>query len=321
MPDQRPRLLIVDDDRAITSTLSPILRDMADADAAHTVAEALEKLASHSYAGVVLDVVLGDDAAPLHDALSSREMPVLLLSGRDPVALERIASARGWSYAAKPLSPTVLRGLVADLLGVEETEPTQRGARVTQAPTPDASKPTTTAPVAVQVLDKLGDIVAMLAVAYLCAAGKLSGELAAAVVAGIAGVGTGIRAFGGRNVGAASAAVALAAFLSTAPSTTAASSSTRAGAPHVTPPAILGVLMLALCVAGCASTGTVPDGPATTIRKVQSWWDAVCGTGHAALDLAARTVTVVPRADAGPSPAADSDASAGDPEDAAEGGL
>lgn len=308
MPEPRARLLIVDDDRAITSTLSPLLRDMADVDTAHTVAEALERLASHAYSGAVLDVVLGDDAAPLHDALSSREVPTLLFSGRDPAALERIASARGWAFAAKPISPTVLRGLVADLLGVEEPEPTQRGARVTQtptAPTPDTSKTTTSAPVAVQLLDKLGDMVAMIAVTYLCAAGKLSGELAAAVVAGIAGVGTGIRAFGGRNVGAASAAVALAALITAAPAEVHAAPSNRGTRPHAALPGALAALALLLTLVGCASTGTMPDGPATTIRKVQSWWDAVCGTGHAAFDLAARTVTVVPGADASPGAPAD----------------
>lgn len=312
MPDQRPRLLIVDDDRAITSTLSPLLRDMADVDTAHTVAEALERLASHAYSGAVLDVVLGDDAAPLHDALSSREVPTLLFSGRDPVALERIASARGWSFAAKPISPTVLRGLVADLLDVEEPEPTQRGrvAQAPTAPTPDASKPTT-APVAVQVLDKLGDIVAMVAVAYLCAAGKLSGELAAAVVAGIAGVGTGIRAFGGRNVGAASAAVALAALITAAPAEVHAAPANRSTRPHAALPGALAALaLLLLTLAGCAS---MPDAPGATIGKVRGWWNAVCGAGDQALQLAERTAAALPPSDAGPPTA---DASPGAPGDA-----
>jgi CheY-like chemotaxis protein len=301
---QRPRLLIIDDDRAITSTLSPILRDMADADAAHTVAEALEKLAAHSYSGVVLDVVLGDDASPLHDALSSREVPVLLLSGRDPVALERIASARGWSYAAKPLSPTVIRGLVADLLGVDEPEPTQRG-RVTQTPAaPDTSKASPApAPVAVQLLDKLGDMVAMIAVTYLCAAGKLSGELAAAVVAGIAGVGTGLRAIGGRNVGAASAAVALAALITAAPAAVHAMPSNRTARPHhaALPGALAALALLLLSLAGCA---TMPDAPGATLGKVRGWWNAVCGAGDQALQLAERTAAALPSSDAGP-PAAD----------------
>lgn len=68
------------------------------------------------------------------------------------------------------------------------------------------------------------------------------------------------------------------------------------------------VLLLVALAAGCAST-QLPDGPGATIRKVQSWWDAVCGTGHSALDLAVRTVEA-PGADAGPSPGAPRDASA-----------
>ena len=68
------------------------------------------------------------------------------------------------------------------------------------------------------------------------------------------------------------------------------------------------VLLVVALATGCAST-QLPDGPGATIRKVQSWWDAVCGTGHSALDLAVRTVEA-PGADAGPSPGAPRDASA-----------
>ena len=320
----RPRVLIVDDDRAITSTMTPILRDMADTDAAHTVAEALEKLAAHSYAGVVLDVVLGDDAAPLHDALSSREVPVLLLSGRDPLALERIASTRGWTFAAKPLSPAVLRGLVADLLDIEEPEPTQRGARVTQVPAaPAASKAAAPAtPLVVQVLDKLGDLVAMLVVGYLCVAGKLSGELAVAVVAGIAGVGTTARAITGRSVGAASAAVALAALLSAAPSPASAATAAHRGTrpPHLAPPAAL-VALLALALSGCAGA-TAAAGVAsavqstlTVIRDVRSLvctakLDPLFGNPREGEDTYAPV-----RRDAGPSPGAPADASSSSPSD------
>jgi CheY-like chemotaxis protein len=278
----RSRLLIVDDDRAITSTVGPLLRDLADVDTAHSVAEALEKLASHTYAACVLDLVLGDDPASLHDALSSREVPTLLISGRDHAAIGPTAEVRGWSYAAKPLSPAVLRGLVAELLGLDAPEPTQRG-RMTPAPRPggapkpvDAASAPMPAPL-VQALDKLVDIVAILAVAYLGVAGKLSGELAGGIIAAIAGVGTVGRAITGRQVGAASAAVALAAFLTAAPSTTAASSSTRTGAPHVTPPAILGALvLLVLGLSGCAGASVASGAAAavqstlTVIRDVRS---------------------------------------------------
>lgn len=70
------------------------------------------------------------------------------------------------------------------------------------------------------------------------------------------------------------------------------------------------VLLVVALATGCAST-QLPDGPGATIRKVQSWWDAVCGTGHSALDLAVRTVEA-PIGDAG----APVDASPGAPRDA-----
>lgn len=215
----RPRLLIVDDDRAITSTVGPMLRELADVDTAHTVAEALEKLASHTYGAVVLDVVLGDDASSLHDALSSREVPVALVSGRDPLALERIASTRGWEFAAKPISPDVLRALVARLLSLDAPEPTQRG-RMTPAPRPggpqkaldvapqsgDHQTPharTLQAPTAVQVLDRLGEIIGIICLTVVCLAGRLDGMALLFGVAGILGVQTGIRTAGSRGAAAA----------------------------------------------------------------------------------------------------------------------
>ena len=236
----RPRLLLVDDDRAITSTLAPLLRDMADCDAAHSVAEALAALAAHTYRGCVLDLVLGDDASPLHDALASREVPVLLVSGRDPASLERVATPRGWSFAAKPVAAQVLRDLVGDLLGVEVPSPSQRGVRV-QASTPAPA--TRGAPVAVQVIDRLGDIVGVIALAALCYAGKLSGELALVGIGAILGVSTGLRSIGGRSVGAATAAVALAALLSTTP----AEATDR---PPPPPAAPLALLTVALALVG-----------------------------------------------------------------------
>lgn len=244
----RPRLLIVDDERAVTSTLGPLLRDLADVDTAHSVAEALAALAAHTYSGCVLDLVLGDDATPLHDALASREVPVLLLSGRDPAALERVATPRAWAFAAKPLAPNLLRDLVGDLLGVDVPEFTQRGARpiivAPVAPVVPAAPPG--APVAVQVIDRLGDIVGVIALAALCYSGKLSGELALVGIGAILGVSTGLRSIGGRSVGAATAAVALAALLSGTP----ANASDR---PPPPPAAPLTLLTIALTLASALS--------------------------------------------------------------------
>ena len=139
----------------------------------------LAALAAHAYRGCVLDLVLGDDTATLHDALASRELPVLLVSGRDPASLERVASPRGWTFAAKPVAPQVLRDLVGDLLGVEVAEPTQRGVRVqASTPAPVTRSVPGTPPVAVQLIDRLGDIVGVIALSALCYAGKLSGEAA-----------------------------------------------------------------------------------------------------------------------------------------------
>ncbi len=240
----RPRLLIVDDDRAVTSTLAPLLRDLADVDTAHTVAEALAALAAHAYRGCVLDLVLGDDTATLHDALASRELPVLLVSGRDPASLERVATPRGWTFAAKPVAPQVLRDLVGDLLGVEVPEPTQRGLRpVVAPPAPVAPSAPGSAPVVVQVIDRLGDIVGVIALSALCYGGKLSGELALVGIGAILGVSTGLRSIGGRSVGAATAAVALATLLSTTP----ADASDR---PPPPPAAPLALLTLAIALAG-----------------------------------------------------------------------
>ena len=289
MPDPRPRLLIVDDDRAITSTLSPLLRELADVDTAHTVAEALERLAARSYSAVVLDLVLGDDPSALHDALAAREVPTLLISGRDPDALARVAGARGWSYAAKPISPQVLRSLVVDLLGVDAPEPTQRGRTTAPTPAPSpapeaASKSAPAVPVSVQLFDKLGDIVGMLVVGYLCASGKLSGELAVAVVAGIAGVGTTARALTGRSVGAASAAVALAALVAATPAPAHAAASSRPRH-HVTPSAaaLLALLVVLACalaacprlppVSGCTPLAQrcSPEGAPETCSQSARW--------------------------------------------------
>lgn len=213
MPDPRPRLLIVDDDRAITSTLSPLLRELADVDTAHTVAEALERLASHTYAACVLDLVLGDDPAALHDALSSREVPTLLISGRDHAAIGPTAEARGWSYAAKPLSPAVLRGLVADLLGVDAPDPTQRGVRPPPAPRPggDPKEVGETARAApstiVQAIDRVSDIVGVVAIYLLARDGKISGLEGVFAIGAILGVGTGLRNLAPR-AGAGAAATA-----------------------------------------------------------------------------------------------------------------
>lgn len=219
------RILLVDDERAITSTLAPALRDLAQVDVVHTSADAMRALANHTYDAAVVDLVLGDgdDPAALHEALSARETPVLLVSGRDAAALESTARARGWTYAAKPLSLDVVRGVLAGFLGVEapsRVDTTQRFQRPTQAPPAPEAKPVTPAApsTTVAVIDRLGDIVGVIAVTFLCQAGKIDGGVAVIVIGAILGVSNGIRTIGARQVGAGTAAVALLALLANAPS-------------------------------------------------------------------------------------------------------
>lgn len=86
-------------------------------------------------------------------------------------------------------------------------------------PAPDAPPPSRVpskppappAPVAVQVIDRLGEIVYVLAAAYLCRAGKLSGEVFVISSLAALGVQNGLRSFArGRNGGAGVGAVGLA---------------------------------------------------------------------------------------------------------------
>lgn len=213
------RVLLLDDERAITGTLAPALRDLAQVDVAHNAGDAMRALANHSYDAAIVDLVLGDgdDPAALHEALSARETPVLLVSGRDLTALETTARVHGWTFAAKPLSVDVVRGILAGLLGVDaERTDTQRFKRQTQtppAPTPE-TKPAAPPPSnAVAVIDRVGDIVGVIAVTFLCQAGKIDGGVAVIAIGAILGVSNGIRTIGARQVGAATAAVALVAWL------------------------------------------------------------------------------------------------------------
>ncbi len=60
-------------------------------------------------------------------------------------------------------------------------------------------------PASVQVLDRLGDIVGVIALAWLCHDGKIDGVAATVAIGAILGVGTGLRHVGQRVTGAAAA--------------------------------------------------------------------------------------------------------------------
>lgn len=116
-PTPRPRILVVDDEPAARMALTMPLRDLGhDVVEAGTVAEALAALASSTPTVCVLDLSLDADASGLHAALVTRQVPVLLVSGREPATLPTIADPRGWSYLAKPVAHEALLAGVSALL-------------------------------------------------------------------------------------------------------------------------------------------------------------------------------------------------------------
>jgi hypothetical protein len=130
----RPRILVVDDDAAARLSLASPLRESGhDVTEAATVAGALAALAGSTPSAVVLDLSLDTDPSPLHDALTSRRVPTMLVSGRAPETLPAIADPRGWAYLAKPVAHEALIAGVSALLPppapVERPAPESFGVR------------------------------------------------------------------------------------------------------------------------------------------------------------------------------------------------
>lgn len=116
-PTPRPRILVVDDDAAARlSLVSPLRESGHDVTEAATVSAALAALAGSTPSAVVLDLSLDADASGLHDALTARQVPTLLVSGRAPETLPAVADPRGWSYLAKPVAHEALLAGVSALL-------------------------------------------------------------------------------------------------------------------------------------------------------------------------------------------------------------
>ncbi len=177
---------------------------------ATSVDAALSELADRPDA-VVLDHCLDRDASLLRHALVHARLPVLLVSGLEDEAAARVAAAHGWACASKPLADDELVAAVAALLTTPETPsmPDSRPSVVPDpAPAPLPPPPPTAAytpsgrplnvPTAVQVIDRLGDLVGVIVIGLLCHAGKLGGEVAVIAIGAILGVGTGLRQAGAR---------------------------------------------------------------------------------------------------------------------------
>lgn len=283
------KIFLVEDSLDVSAAVSRVLTEAFGAEVieSYSVLDSLAALAVIPVGSLdvaVIDLVLDADPKPLHDALVARGVPVVLLSGVQPDALPSVAELRGWHYLAKPVDARSLVDAVSRAIDPERTpEPSPPSEPVmpdsTKSPTaaPPVARPRTpTAPapsVAVQMLDKLGEIVAVLAFTWLAHEGKLSGELAAGgalVALGVQSIPRGIQAAraGGGAMGASGThlgviGLALLSALSLrAPQSDGSTPSGRhvaASAASIGPLSVLALLsLLGALFAGCPATRPFP---------------------------------------------------------------
>ena len=138
-------ILVIDDQPASLMALTMPLRE-----AGHTVIEAgtveaaLAAIATATPDVVVLDLALDRPSAALHQVLTARALPVLVVSGVERAALPAVAELNGWASLEKPVSPLALTSSVALLL--------PRVTRVPAAPPPAPQAPTEAAPTAAKAI-------------------------------------------------------------------------------------------------------------------------------------------------------------------------
>lgn len=218
-------VLVVDDAPNVATSAAHALEAAGySARVATSVDAALVELADRPDA-VVLDHCLDRDASLLRLALVRARVPVVLASGLDDEAALDVAGAHRWPFLPKPFDDVALLAAV-ESLQIDRPE-TPMPSRPSPDPrpsiVPDASEvPAAIAPreaplpapppaaqltpsgrplvvpVAVQLVDRIGDIVGVIAVAHLCALGKIGGVEACIVIGAILGVGTGLRQAGAR---------------------------------------------------------------------------------------------------------------------------
>ena len=285
-------VLVVDDHAAVAASAAHALTASGCvARVALSVRDALAELAAGPADAVVLDHWLGDgdDAAMLRHALVRSRRPVLLVSGLDDETARGVAATHGWAFLPKPFLDDELVTAVAALFPTEtpvpdRPSPDPRASIVPDLPPAPASIAPREAPlpapppaaqltpsgrpvnvpVVVQAIDRLGDIVGVIAVAHLCALGKIGGVEAVIAIGAILGVGTGLRQAGARaGAGAGVGVVGLlllgfARWLAPA-----------AGAAEIARASGVFGLLAVLALGGCGGTADVAAlGAATTAIKV-----------------------------------------------------
>lgn len=181
------RILLVEDDLDACAALAATLTEAptsARVTTAHSVIDALGELARGDYDAAVVDLALDGPAETLHDAIAFRGVPTLVLSGTRADELPEHAQRHGWSYLAKPASAAALHDAIDRLL--DQPSPRDSTPMDTPPTPPTATAPrqrvvvAAPVPVAVQVVDKIGELAAVLAFCLLAYHGKLSGEWAVA---------------------------------------------------------------------------------------------------------------------------------------------
>lgn len=119
------RLLVIEDQPALLSMVSSLLRDAGhDVREAATVAAAISALDESLPEAVVLDLVLDAPSAALRERLRAAKLPALLVSGANEADARNAAIAHGWDVVMKPFEPEDLLARVARLSPTPHRRPT-----------------------------------------------------------------------------------------------------------------------------------------------------------------------------------------------------
>ena len=119
------RLLVIEDQPALLSMVSSLLRDAGhDVREAATVAAAISALDESLPEAVVLDLVLDAPSAALRERLRAAKLPALLVSGANEADARNAAIAHGWDVVLKPFEPEDLLARVARLAPTPHRRPT-----------------------------------------------------------------------------------------------------------------------------------------------------------------------------------------------------
>lgn len=182
------RVLLAEDDALVREALTAMLAEGAvEVVAVASAVDALSAMLDPSAAfdAAVLDLTLGEHSETLHRALVRAGVPVLLVSGRDPDALPSHATLHGWAYLAKPVEAAALRDALDRILVTPEPPMADTPADtsgVRQRPRVVVAAPV---PTAVQLVDKLTSLAAVVVLGYLALHGKLSTESGVLILAAV----------------------------------------------------------------------------------------------------------------------------------------